>query len=227
MSSRSKGCIIRWVPCVNRVMSSGLWIAFAAASAVLLVVPGPTVLTVVSYAVIHGRRATPFLVAGVALGDSTALFVSILGLGALLATSAHVFTVVRLAGGLYLLYLAFELFRRGLSASEVVACAVPDSARRLLLNTYLVTALNPKSIMFFVAFLPQFVDPAADASRQLWALAVTFVCMAALNASMYSTFAASATRLLLSSRARRPLNLAGGSLLSAAGVWALLARHSA
>ena len=81
--------------------------------------------------------------------------------------------------------------------------------------------------MFFVAFLPQFIQPGADVTRQLWVLAVTFVVMATLNATLYAVFAVSARRLLASPRAQRRFNLAGGSLLSAAGVWALMARRPA
>lgn len=208
-------------------MSIELWLAFVAASAVLLVIPGPTILTVISYSIAHGRRATPAVVPGVALGDSTALAVSLLGLGALLAASASAFTVVKLAGGIYLLYLGIRMLRAGVTAAGLSTRLAPDSRRRLFLNTYLVTALNPKSIMFFVAFLPQFVNRSADVTQQLWLLAVTFVVMATLNSSMYSVFAASAHRFLSSAHAQRRLNLLGGSLLSAAGIWALLARHSA
>ncbi len=207
-------------------MSIELWLAFVAASAVVLIVPGPTVLTVVSYSVAQGRRASLPVVAGVALGDATAVTVSILGLGALLATSAAVFTAANLAGGLYLLYLGIRLLRAGVTLTEVTARTAPDSRRRLLFNTWLVTALNPKSIIFFVAFLPQFVNRGGDVAEQLLLLALTFVVMAAMNATMYSTFAASANRLLSSPRAQRGFNLAGGSLLTAAGLWVLLARHS-
>jgi threonine/homoserine/homoserine lactone efflux protein len=80
--------------------------------------------------------------------------------------------------------------------------------------------------MFFVAFLPQFVDRSGNVTQQLWLLAITFVVMAALNSSLYSIFAASAHRVLSSSRAQRRLNLLGGTILSTAGIWALLARHS-
>jgi len=204
-----------------------LWLAFVAASAVLLIIPGPTILTVISYSMSHGRRANMPLVAAVALGDSTALVVSLLGLGALLATSAFWFTVVKWAGGLYLLYLGIKLLRAGIASADIATPAAPASRWRLFANTYLVTALNPKGIVFFVAFLPQFLSPAADMSRQLWVLAVTFVAMAALNATLYAVFAGSARRLLSSPRAQRRFNLAGGSLLSAAGVWALLARRPA
>lgn len=204
-----------------------LWLAFVAASAVLLVIPGPTILTVISYSLAHGRRANVPLVAAVALGDSTALVVSLLGLGALLATSAFWFTIVKWLGGTYLLFLGIKLFRAGLAAKDVIAPVAASGSRwRLFANTYIVTALNPKGIVFFVAFLPQFISPAAEVATQLWILAITFVVMAAINATLYALFAASATRLLASPRAQRRFNFAGGSLLSAAGIWALLARRA-
>ena len=96
----------------------------------------------------------------------------------------------------------------------------------MFLNTYWVTALNPKGIVFFAAFLPQFVDPAAEAGRQLWILAGTFVAMAIVNASAYALFASSARHVLASARARRRFDLAGGGLLTAAGLWTLLARRT-
>jgi len=206
-------------------MSIELWFTFAAASAVLLIIPGPTILTVISYSIAHGRRANVPLVAAVALGDSTALVVSLLGLGALLATSAFWFTVVKSAGGLYLLYLGIKLLRAGISPSELLAPVVPGSRWKLFANTYLVTALNPKGIVFFVAFLPQFINPGAGIAQQLWILAVTFVAMATLNATLYAVFASTARKVLSSPRAQRRFNLAGGALLSAAGVWALLAKR--
>lgn len=208
-------------------MSIELWLAFVAASAVLLIIPGPTILTVISYSIAHGHRANVPLVAAVALGDSTALVVSLLGLGALLATSAFWFMVVKWTGGLYLLYLGMKLLRAGVSSAELTAPAVPKSRWKLFANTYLVTALNPKGIVFFVAFLPQFIDSGASVTRQLCVLAVTFVVMATINAGLYAVFAASARKLLASPRAQWCFNLSGGSLLSAAGVWALLVKRPA
>ncbi|HEU4922961.1 MAG TPA: LysE family translocator [Burkholderiales bacterium] len=206
-------------------MAFETWLAFAAASAVLLVIPGPTILTVISYSVAHGGRANAPLVAAVALGDSTALVLSLIGLGALLSASAFAFTFVKLAGGFYLIYLGVKLLRSGVSGAELGAPQAPESRWKPFSNTYLVTALNPKGIVFFVAFLPQFINPAGDVPRQLWLLAITFVVMATLNAALYATFAASARRLLASERAQRRFNLAGGALLSAAGAWALLAKR--
>jgi threonine/homoserine/homoserine lactone efflux protein len=208
-------------------VSIELWLAFVGASAILLVLPGPTILTVISYSVAHGRRANAALVAAVALGDSTALALSLVGLGALLATSGFWFTVVKWAGGLYLLYLGVKLLRAGASSGVPVAPAVAGSRWKLFANTYLVTALNPKGIVFFVAFLPQFISPQASVVPQLWLLATTFVVLAVVNATLYAVFAASARRLLASSTAQRRFNLTGGTLLSLAGVWALMARRVA
>ncbi|MGB7923473.1 MAG: LysE family translocator [Pyrinomonadaceae bacterium] len=205
-----------------------LWFGFVAASTVLVIIPGPTILTVISYSMAYGPRSYVPLVVAVTLGDSTAIVLSLLGLGALLATSAFWFTVVKLAGGLYLLYLGSKLLRAGISSgalAELPATVPPRSRWRLFANTYLVTALNPKSIVFFVAFLPQFISPSANVTQQLCVLAFTFVALGTFNATLYVVFAASARRLLASPRAQRRFNIAGGSLLSGAGVWALLARR--
>lgn len=207
-------------------MSIELWLGFVAASAILLVIPGPTILTVISYSISHGKRANVPLIIAVALGDSTALVLSLLGLGALLAASAFWFTAIKLVGGLYLLYLGIRMLRSGINATDVPLPAAPASRWKVFANTYLVTALNPKGIVFFVAFLPQFLDVNAPVAPQLWVLAVTFVVLAAINATLYAVFAGSARRLLTSARAQRRFNLAGGSLLSAAGVWALLAKRA-
>ena len=213
------------------------WLAFVAASAVLLILPGPTVLTVISYSLAQGRRARGPLIAAVALGDATALSLSTLGLGALLATSSFWFTTLKWVGGLYLLFLGIRMLRTGVAAADLPAAdfaspdfhalAAPGSRWRLFANTALVTALNPKSIAFFVAFLPQFISPEAAHARQLWILAVTFVILASINAALYAVFASSARRLLSSSKALRRFNCAGGSLLTTAGVWALLAERPA
>ena len=209
-------------------VSLDTWIAYAAATVILLVIPGPTILTVISYSLTHGRRANLALVAGVALGDSTALMLSLVGLGAVLAASATLFTAVKWAGGLYLIYLGLRMLRGGALPPPVEGPGeLPlESHGRVFLNTWLVTALNPKGIIFFIAFLPQFLRPGADVAAQLWVFAVTFVVLATLNAALYAVFAASARRFLSSPKALRVFNVAGGSLLTAAGVWALFARRN-
>lgn len=203
------------------------WLAFVAAAAVLLAIPGPTILTVISYSASHGKGATLPLIAGVALGDSTALFFSLVGLGALLASSALWFNVVKWVGGLYLLYLGFKMLRAGASSQVAVAAPPPESLLRLFISTFAVTALNPKGIVFFVAFLPQFLNSAAPAAPQLWTLGTTFVVLATINATLYAMFASTARRMLESPRAQRRFKLLGGSLICGAGAWALLAKRQA
>ena len=99
-------------------MSIETWLGFIAAAAVLLIIPGPTILAVISYSISHGRRAKLPLVAAVTLGDSTALVLSLVGLGAVLRASAAWFAVIKIAGGLYLLYLGMKMLRTGVSPIE-------------------------------------------------------------------------------------------------------------
>ena len=206
-------------------MAIELWAAFVLASCVMLIIPGPTILTVISYSVAYGRRANVSLVAAVALGDSTALLLSLAGLGAVLATSAWLFTLIKWVGGLYLIYLGVRLLRAGALAVNETKVDPLGSRGKLFFNTWLVTALNPKGIIFFVAFLPQFVDPAEAVISQLWILSITFVILATLNATLYALFAANARQLLRSPKAQRRFNMGGGSLLTVAGCWALTARQ--
>ena len=195
------------------------WLAFAAASAVLLAIPGPTVLLVISYALGHGRRPAAAIVAGVALGDLTAMTASVLGLGAVLAASAEIFTALRWVGGAYLVYLGIRLWRAPVEAAD--AGEVPAAGPvRMLAHAYAVTALNPKSIVFFVAFVPQFLAASEPFWPQVATLEATFVGLAILNAALYALLASAARQRLRQPRLQRAVNRTGGSLLIGAGVLA-------
>ncbi len=202
-------------------MSFETWLAFSSASMLLLLIPGPTILAVISYSIAHGYKARIPLVLAVALGDSTALALSLLGLGALLAKSVFWFQVVKWAGGLYLIYLGIKLLVSGVKPQSLSAANNDMSRWKLFANTYMLTALNPKGMIFFIAFLPQFIDQSANVSGQLSVLAVTFVSLATLNASMYTLFASRAQHFLSSAKTQRIFNLSGGTLMCAAGTWAL------
>ncbi len=202
-----------------------LWLGFVAATAVLVITPGPTVLTVISYSISYGRRASVPLAAGVAAGDVTSISLSILGLGALMAVSPVWFGVLKWVGGLYMLYLGIKLFYPPAATSMDTSLDAQISPWALFSKTYLVTALNPRGIAFFLAFLPQFVSPEAAIAPQLLVLAVTFVFLATLNASLYSLFAVTASQMLASSDAKRFFNYAGGTILIAAAIWALMAKR--
>ena len=195
------------------------WLAFVAASAVLLAIPGPTVLLVISYALGHGRRPAAAIVAGVALGDVTSMTASMLGLGALLAASSLVFTALRWIGGAYLVYLGVQLWRAPV-AEATDAEAPPASLRRIFAHAYAVTALNPKGIVFFVAFVPQFLSASAPFLPQVAVLEATFVTMAIVNSALYAVLASAARQRLRQARVRRAVNRTGGTLLIGAGALA-------
>lgn len=200
-----------------------VWAAFAAASAVLLIIPGPTILLVVSYALGQGWRTALPMAVGVALGDFTAMTLSMLGIGALLAASATVFTILKWIGAAYLIYLGIKLFRAGgtLNAEPRRDAA---SAIRMLGHAWLVTALNPKSITFFVAFLPQFLDRNADFLTQMVIFEATFLALAFANAFGYALIAARARNLVRNPRAIGIFNKTGGTLLVGAGIATMAAR---
>ena len=201
-------------------MSLDHWLAFVAASAVLLAIPGPTVLLVISYALGHGRKSATAIVAGVALGDLTAMTASMLGLGAILAASATIFTVLRWIGGAYLVYLGIKLWRAPVDTAPADDVP-PVKPLRMLAHTYAVTALNPKGILFFVAFVPQFLDAARPFWSQVATLEATFVTLATLNATLFALVAATARRTLRQPGTRRAVNRTGGSLLVGAGLFAI------
>ena len=192
------------------------WAAFTAASAVLLIIPGPTVLLVVSYALGQGWRTVLPMTVGVALGDFTAMTLSMLGLGALLAASATLFTVLKWVGAAYLVYLGIKLWRAG-GTLDAAPRTDAVSAARMLGHAWLVTALNPKSITFFVAFLPAFLDPQADFLTQMVVFETTFLVLAFANAFGYALVAARARGFVANPRAIGVVNKVGGGLLIGAG----------
>lgn len=194
------------------------WAAFAAASAVLLIVPGPTVLLVVSYALGQGLRVALPMAIGVALGDFTAMTLSLLGVGALLAASATAFTVVKWLGAAYLVYLGVRLWRAGGDAAVAEPRTAATRPARMLAHAWLVTTLNPKGIVFFVAFLPQFLDPAGDFLGQLLIFEATFLVLAFANAFGYAVLASRARRLAQKPGVLRAVNRVGGTALMGAGV---------
>lgn len=202
------------------------YLAFVAASAILLAIPGPTVLLVISYALGHGRRAALGTVAGVTLGDFTAMTASMLGLGALLSASAMIFTALKWVGAAYLVYLGIKLWRAPVNGGTSSGIEPAANSRRIFLHAYAVTALNPKSIVFFVAFLPQFLDPASPLPAQMVIFEMTFLVMAALNAIAYGVMAAAARRTIRRPAVQRAVNRTGGSLLIGAGLLAVLWRRT-
>ena len=203
-------------------MTWPLYLAFVAAASVLLVIPGPTVLMVVGYGLAEGRKNNWPLVVGVALGDALALACSVAGLGAILADSASAFTILKYIGAIYLVYLGIGMIRSGKATSPKLTAASP---RKKFIHAFAVTAANPKCILFFVAFLPQFISHDAPAGPQLLLLGVTFVILSALNATTFSFLSGTAGSRIQDPRFMRRLKGVGGSVMIGAGVLTAAARQ--
>jgi len=205
-------------------MTVDVWLAFVAAAAVLVAIPGPTVMLVVSYALSQGRRSAWYTVPGVALGDVTCMSLSFIGLGAVLSASAALFEAVKWAGAAYLVYLGIQLWRAPpLVPAEALAPAAmlvqrPERRWRMLGHAWAVTSLNPKGIVFFVAFVPQFLSPRRPLAPQLLALGVTFSVVATLNSAAYALLAGSVRSAARKPALLRTVNRLGGSILIGAGV---------
>ena len=202
-------------------MSLSTWLAFAGASLVLLLIPGPTILLVLGDSLANRERSSWSTVAGVAAGDATAMSVSLAGAGALLATSASAFTLLKLAGGAYLIYLGARALVHARQQGAVPLVTQPRPARRRFASAWAVTALNPKSIVFFIAFVPQFIAPQAGYAAQCAVLLPTFVLLATVNAAAYAHLGRYAAQRLTSATSQRRLGYGGGLALLGAGVLTL------
>ncbi|MGO4327990.1 LysE family translocator [Cupriavidus sp. 2TAF22] len=205
-------------------MSFEHWLAFVLTSIVVLIIPGPTILLVIGDALAHRGRSAYATVAGVAAGDLTAFTLSMAGLGAVLATSAALFTALKWAGAAYLVYLGIQALRGASRASAMAVKSQSGSSRQRFGKAWLVTALNPKSIVFFVAFVPQFLDARQAFWPQAVVLIPTFVVMATANAAIYAMLARALATRLTTRRAQANVQRAGGITLIGAG--ALIAARS-
>jgi len=177
--------------------------AFVAASFVLAVTPGPGVFYIVTRSLMQGRGAGLASVAGVALGNLGNAIGACIGLAALFAVSAVAFTVVKYAGAAYLVYLGWQALRTPAPTNESVPAIAPASSARIFRDGFVVALLNPKTAIFFAAFLPQFIDATTAPMMQSIALASLFVAIAAMTDSLYALAAGVAAPLLRRARGAR------------------------
>jgi threonine/homoserine/homoserine lactone efflux protein len=203
-----------------------IWTAYVIATTILCTIPGPTVLLVVGYALSSGRGSAWWTVPGVTLGNVVAMAASLTGLGALLAASADAFTVLKWIGAAYLVYLGVRMWRADPSIGEIEAGGAGRARWSLTAHAFAVTALNPKGIAFFIAFLPQFISPAAPVAPQLFILGVTFLAVAMVNAVAYAFLAGGMRARLSQPRLLRAIKRTGGGLLIGAGIMTAALRRS-
>ncbi len=199
-------------------MDIHLWGAFAAASLIMSLIPGPGVASIIGFAFSSGRRVALASVAGMAVGNATAMSVSLAGAGVILASSALAFTLLKWAGALYLVTIGVIAIVKGRTSGSVAASARPISARNAFLANVAVGTFHPKTILFFVAFASQFISPTGSYINQAAILVLTFTGVAAATDTLYALTASQASGLVRSARLRRWTQMAGGTVLVTAGI---------
>jgi threonine/homoserine/homoserine lactone efflux protein len=205
-------------------MTLATYLLYLAAVALLIVTPGPTMLMCMTNSINHGPRRAMTSVAGAVTAVLGVMVLSAMGLGALLAASETAFTTAKVIGAAYLIWLGIRTFR---SDAVLKVDERPTTPRRsFYLQGFLVGASNPKAVLFFAAFFPQFLNPAAPIVPQFAALALTFMAM---EFSVLTTCALGVSRLvplLQSSRPVRWINRICGGLFTLMGGLLLLSRRS-
>jgi threonine/homoserine/homoserine lactone efflux protein len=173
---------------------------FILASAVLLLTPGPAVLYIIARSVDQGRRAGLVSVCAIEVGNFTHVIAATLGMSALVLSSALAFTIVKYFGAAYLVYLGLRKLFTG-EAIQATSNSQPQSLRQVFSQGVVVATLNPKTALFFVAFLPQFVDPSQGTiAGQMFVLGCIFVMLALMSDSVYALLAGTVGQWLKSSR---------------------------
>ena len=200
-------------------MSVELYIAYVLACVVITIIPGPTVTLIVANSLTHGMRAGLLNVAGTQLGLGLMLIVLIVGLASVIETMGWWFDWLRLAGAAYLVWLGWKLLR----SSGALDQTAPKPRGGFLLQGFLVLMGNPKALLWFGAFIPQFIDPAGNYVRQVIVLGLTAMAVAALSDGAYAVVTGRASALLSRQRVRL-VSRVGGLCLIGGGAWLALTR---
>jgi threonine/homoserine/homoserine lactone efflux protein len=203
-------------------MSLELYLAYVAACVVLVIVPGPTVTLIVANSLTHGTRAGLINVAGTQLGLAVMIAVVAVGLGAMVATMGWWFEWLKLAGAAYLVWLGIKMIR---STGKIGVAGAPARPPRggYFWQGFFVLLSNPKVLLLFGAFIPQFVDTSKPYFGQVVFLGLTFMAIATVFDGAYALLAGSAGKFLSESRVRLVSRLSGMFLIGG-GVWLALVR---
>ena len=197
-------------------MSLQVYAAYLMACFVIVLVPGPTVTLIIANAMRHGTRAGFANVAGTQFGVAIMIAIAGFGLNSLIESMGHWFEWLRLLGAAYLIWMGVQMFRSDAGAKAKGTSRTPRGG--FFMQGFLVAVSNPKTLLFFGAFLPQFIDPAGDYATQIILMGVTAMLCAAVTDSVYAFAAGRAGRMLSAGRIRL-LSRVSGSFLVGGGVW--------
>ncbi|MGH8198837.1 MAG: LysE family translocator [Steroidobacteraceae bacterium] len=206
-------------------MNPHLFAAYCLAVAILLLIPGPVVTLVVANSLSHGSRSGVVTVAGASIGNAILLGATAVGLVAFFRLLSEVFEIVRWVGAAYLIWLGIKAWRAHGPQEAAVAPAAARSAHAVFLQGFLIAITNPKAIFFYIAFLPQFVDPRLPAGPQLLLMIGTMIFMGLLSDSAYALLAARARGWFTVPKRRRLQSRIAGTLLIGVGCGLLVARR--
>ena len=202
------------------------WIAFAIASFLIVIVPGPTVTVIIANSLRAGTRAGLLNVAGTQIGVMSMIAILAVGLNTVVALVGEVFVVLKVAGALYLIWLGIKLWRADGSLGDADPALKARSAAGYFWQGFVVIWSNPKALFLFGAFIPQFVSKSGDPALQTVLLGATFVVVATICDSIYA-LAAGRTGGWLNRRNIRLVERVSGTCLIGGGLWMLAARRSA
>ena len=206
-------------------MNLHLFLAYCLAVAILVLMPGPIVTLVVANSLNHGSRSGLATVAGASIGNAILLGATAVGLVAFFALLSEIFEVVRWAGAGYLLWLGVQAWRAHGGQELAIVPAAKLSSRAVFVQGFLIGITNPKAIVFYIAFLPQFVDSHLPAGPQLLVMTGTMIVMALLSDSAYALLAGRARGWFTTPARRRLHSRITGTLLIGVGCGLLLARR--
>jgi threonine/homoserine/homoserine lactone efflux protein len=202
-------------------MSLEIYLAYVLACAVITLIPGPTVTVIIANSLAHGTRAGLANVAGTQLGLAAMMGILVVGLSSVIAAMGWLFDWVRIAGAIYLVWIGWKLLRAPEALADPKNAAVPRGG--FVLQGFLVLMSNPKALLWFGAFIPQFVDPRGNYVAQIALLGVTAMAVALLSDGAYAVLTGRAGLLLRKDRVRL-VSRVGGSLLVGGGLWLALTR---
>ena len=203
-------------------MNFDLFSVFVLITALLIISPGPIVTLVIATGATHGMRAALTTVAGTSLGNGVLISAIAFGLSWVLNNSAFLFEILRWAGAAYLVWLGIQAWRSG--DDQMAAPAKPERVH--FVRGFWVAIFNPKTIAFFTAFLPQFVDPTLPAEFQLFVMSGVFVAMAFILDGAWAIAAGLGRAWFIAPSRAKLLARFSGSVLIGGGLWLAFARRA-
>ena len=202
-------------------MTFEIYIAYIVACFVIALVPGPTVTVIVANSLAHGSRAGLLNVAGTQLGLALMMAILVVGLSSVIAAMGWLFDWLRWAGAANLVWLGWKLLRAPEAMVDIQKSSVPKGG--FLLQGFLVLMANPKALLWFGAFIPQFIDPTGNYVGQIVVLGVTAMAVALVSDGAYAVVTGRASAMLSRKRVRLVSRLSGGFLIGG-GIWLALTR---